>query len=72
MVVGNVNTLTPALAQRWGIDLAQAAAHAEVARSLPDMSGIWPAVFFPPARACARCGPGPVRRLCGQQRPAPP
>ena len=49
MVVGNVNTLTPALAQRWGIDLARAAQHAEVARSLPDMSGIWPAVFARPA-----------------------
>ena len=49
MVVGNVNTLTPSLAQRWGIDLAQAAQHAEVARSLPDMSGIWPAVFARPA-----------------------
>ena len=48
MVVGNVNTLTPALAQRWGIDLTQAAQHAEVARSLPDMSGIWPAVFARP------------------------
>lgn len=48
MVVGNVNTLTPALAQRWGIDLAQAAAHAEVARALPDMSAIWPAVFARP------------------------
>ncbi|WP_010108291.1 exodeoxyribonuclease I [Verminephrobacter aporrectodeae] len=45
MVVGNVNTLTPALAQRWGIDLAQAAQHAEGARALPDMSAIWPAVF---------------------------
>ena len=51
MVVGNVNTLTPALAQRWGIDLAQAAQHAEVARALPDMSGIWPAVFSRPAEA---------------------
>ena len=48
MVVGNVSTRTPTLAQRWGIDLAQAAAHAEVARSLPDMSGIWPAVFSRP------------------------
>jgi exodeoxyribonuclease-1 len=48
MVVGNVNTLTPALAQRWGIDLVQAAQHAEVARDLPDMSGIWPAVFARP------------------------
>ena len=35
MVVGNVNTLTPALAQRWGIDLAQAAAHAEAAARCP-------------------------------------
>ncbi len=48
MVVGNVNTLTPALAQRWGIDRAQDAQHAEVARALPDMSGIWPAVFARP------------------------
>ncbi len=48
MVVGNVNTLTPALAQRWGIDLAQAAAHAEQARALPDMSAIWPSVFARP------------------------
>ena len=49
MVVGNVNTLTPALAQRWGMDLAQAAQHADMARALPDMSGIWPAVFARPA-----------------------
>lgn len=48
MVVGNVNTLTPALAQRWGIDLDQAAQHAERARALPDLSGIWPAVFARP------------------------
>ena len=51
MVVGNVNTLTPALAQRWGIDLERAAQHAEVARALPDMSGIWPAVFARPQEA---------------------
>lgn len=50
MVVGNVNTLTPELAQRWGIDLAQAAKHAEIARSLPDMSGVWPEVFARPAQ----------------------
>lgn len=49
MVVGNVNTLTPALAQRWGIDLARAAQHAETARTLPDMSAIWPAVFARPS-----------------------
>ncbi|WP_287984623.1 exodeoxyribonuclease I, partial [Diaphorobacter sp.] len=38
MVVGNVSTLTPAMAGRWGIDLEQAAQHAEAARRLPDMS----------------------------------
>jgi exonuclease I len=72
MVVGNVNTLTPALAQRWGIDLAQAAQHAEVARAAARHERHLARRVCPPARACARCGPGPVRRLCGQQRPAPP
>ncbi|MCZ2405944.1 MAG: exodeoxyribonuclease I, partial [Burkholderiales bacterium] len=45
MVVGNVQTLAPEMAQRWGIDLEQAARHAQAARVLPDMSAIWPAVF---------------------------
>ncbi len=48
MVVGNVNTLTPAMAQRWGIDVERAAAHAELARALPDMSAIWAEVFARP------------------------
>ena len=48
MVVGNVNTLTPALAQRWGINLEQAMAHAQVARDLPDMSALWKAAFARP------------------------
>jgi exodeoxyribonuclease-1 len=45
MVVGNVNTLAPAMAERWQIDLATAARHAEAARALPDMSAIWAEVF---------------------------
>ncbi len=45
MVVGNLQTLSPERAQYWGIDLAQALAHAQVARDLPDMSAIWPAVY---------------------------
>ncbi|MDD2712167.1 MAG: exodeoxyribonuclease I [Simplicispira sp.] len=45
MVVGHLKTLTPAMAQRWGIDMEQALQHAAVARDLPDMSAIWPAVF---------------------------
>lgn len=48
MVVGNVNTLTPALAQRWGIDMDLALEHAQMARDLPDMSAIWAAVFTRP------------------------
>ena len=45
MVVGNVNTLSPAMAERWGIDLAAAARHAEAARALPDLGAVWARVF---------------------------
>lgn len=45
MVVGNLKTLSPAMAERWQVDMAQAMRHAEAARTLPDMSAIWPAVF---------------------------
>ena len=45
MVVGNVNTLAPAMAERWGMDLAAAARHAEAARALPDMSALWAEVY---------------------------
>ncbi|GKS76751.1 exodeoxyribonuclease I [Acidovorax sp. SUPP950] len=51
MVVGNVNTLTPQMAQRWAVDLERAAGHAEVARALPDMSAIWASVFARPQEA---------------------
>ena len=51
MVVGNVNTLTAQFAQRWGIDLDAAAAHADAARALPDMSAIWKDVFARPQEA---------------------
>ena len=48
MVVGNVQTLRPELAERWGISMEKALAHAQVARDLPDMSALWPAVFARP------------------------
>jgi len=48
MVVGHLNTLTPALARKWAIDVAQAMQHAEIARALPDMNAIWPAVYARP------------------------
>jgi len=48
MVVGNLNTLTPQLAERWGIDLERAAQHAEAARALPDLSAVWAQVYQRP------------------------
>ena len=49
MVMGNLKTLSPKMAARWGIDVAQALEHAVAARDLPDMSAIWPQVFARPA-----------------------
>jgi exodeoxyribonuclease-1 len=49
MVVANLKTLSPELAKRWGLDGDVLRAHAAEARALPDMSGIWPAVFERPA-----------------------
>ncbi len=48
MVVGNINTLTPELAQRWGIYTSLCTEHAVRAHMLPDMSSIWAAVFERP------------------------
>ena len=51
MVVGNVNTLSAQMAERWVIDLQTAAQNALYARELPDMSAIWKDVFKRPAAA---------------------
>ncbi len=48
-VLGNLKTLTPALQQKWGIDVAQCLAKAALARDLPDMSAVWEEVFKHPA-----------------------
>ena len=48
MVMANLKLLSPAMAQRWGIDVDAQLRHAESARDLPDMSGIWPDVFERP------------------------
>lgn len=45
MVVGNLKTLQPATAAKWGIDMDLALRHAAIARDLPDMSAVWAAVF---------------------------
>jgi exodeoxyribonuclease-1 len=56
MVIGNLKTLSPAMAARWGIDVDQALQFAAVARDLPDMSAIWTEVFRRPADT----GAGPI------------
>ncbi len=48
MVIGNLKTLSPAMAQRWGVDMATAMAHATTAAAMTDISGIWPEVFNRP------------------------
>ena len=45
MVVSQLKTLTPAMAQRWQMAMDAALAHAAIARDLPDMSALWQAVF---------------------------
>jgi exodeoxyribonuclease-1 len=51
MVVGKLQTLSAAMATRWGIDMAAAMRHAEKAAALPDMSALWPDVFKRPQAA---------------------
>jgi exodeoxyribonuclease-1 len=46
IVVGNLKTLSPQVAQRWSLDVDQALRHAEItARHANTMAGMWPAVF---------------------------
>ncbi|MFA9216255.1 MAG: exodeoxyribonuclease I [Sphingomonadaceae bacterium] len=49
MLVANLKTLSPALAQRWQIDLEQGRQHAALAAAGPDLSAIWEQVFQRPA-----------------------
>jgi exodeoxyribonuclease I len=51
MVVRKLQTLSPDMAARWGIDIDAALRNAEKAAALPDMSAIWPAVFQRPKEA---------------------
>lgn len=48
MLVGNLKTLSEAMAARWGIDVALARSHAAKAAAGPDMSAIWNEVFQRP------------------------
>ena len=45
IVIGNLKTLTPANAERWGIDIAQQLAHADKLAAAPRMDALWKAVY---------------------------
>ena len=45
MVMANLKVLSPAMAQRWGIDVQAQLQHAEHAQARPDLSAIWSEVF---------------------------
>lgn len=49
IVIGNLKTLSPALAEKWGIDVAQALRHAQIAQRLPTQAGLWMQVYTRPA-----------------------
>jgi exodeoxyribonuclease-1 len=51
MLVSSLKTLTPAMAEKWGIDLAQGHAHAMLAAGGPDLSNLWSQVYKRPAAA---------------------
>jgi exodeoxyribonuclease-1 len=45
IVINNLKTLSPAMAERWGINLATAQQHAGIAETAPQMTAIWQQVF---------------------------
>ena len=45
VVINNLNTLTPAMAERWGMDIAAGLQHASRFANAPDMLAIWREVF---------------------------
>ncbi|MHB1176026.1 MAG: exodeoxyribonuclease I [Sulfuriferula sp.] len=49
VVINNLNTLTPAMAERWGMDIAAGLQHASRFANAPDMLAIWRDVFQRPA-----------------------
>ena len=53
VVIGNLKTLPNQMAGRWSIDLDAVQQHAATAATLPDLSGIWRAVFQRPETEAA-------------------
>jgi exodeoxyribonuclease-1 len=51
IVIGNLKTLGPEAAAKWGIDVEQGLRHAEIAAQIaPKLAGMWPAAFERPVR----------------------
>ncbi|WP_454773738.1 exodeoxyribonuclease I [Janthinobacterium tructae] len=48
MLVGNLKTLSPAMATQWGIDVDAAKVNAQLAATAPNMDAIWAEVFQRP------------------------
>jgi len=48
MLVGNLKTLSPAMAAQWGIDVETAKINAQLAATAPNMDAIWAEVFQRP------------------------
>jgi exodeoxyribonuclease-1 len=51
MLVSNLKTLSPAMAQRWGIDLEAGRINAQAAAAGPEMAAVWAEVFQRPGGA---------------------
>ncbi|SHH18504.1 exodeoxyribonuclease I [Massilia sp. CF038] len=51
MLVSNLKTLTPAMAQRWDLDLELGRVHAQAVAAGPDMGAMWEQVYQRPAAA---------------------
>jgi exodeoxyribonuclease-1 len=52
VVIGNLKTLSAEMAERWGIDVAQALVHADLAaKQTALLAGLWPEVFERPEMA---------------------
>jgi exodeoxyribonuclease I len=49
IVIGNVKTLSPAMAEKWGLDLVRAQAHAGIAARLTLDARLWAEVYTRPA-----------------------
>ena len=51
IVIGNLKTLSDAMAAKWGLDIPQALRHADlIAEKANLLAGMWPAIFERPAR----------------------